>query len=287
MTAKTGGVAVRLRDYRELQPYKNNARIHSAEGIEQLAAIMQDVGYTNPILVDGDLIVGGHKRLKAVTSIYASGGRLRLPDGTELPQDTVPTIDCSGWTEGQRRAYIIADNQTTMDSEWDLDLLKIELDWLKDVEGIDLSLTGFTDASLESALTAFIADDKEQNSKRANYSRKIKVPTYEPSDVAPALGELFNRQKSDELLAEIEASDAPDDVKQFLRFAAERHTEFNYAKVADFYAAADAPIQRLMENSALVIIDFDRAIENGFVKMTKAFTAMTGERFDPEAEDAE
>ena len=61
----------------------------------------------------------------------------------------------------------------------------------------------------------------------------------------------------------------PEDEKAFLRYAAQRHTVFNYKYIAEYYAHAEAPTQRLMENSGLVIIDFNRAIELGYVKLSE------------------
>jgi hypothetical protein len=58
-------------------------------------------------------------------------------------------------------------------------------------------------------------------------------------------------------------------VKDFLSFAAHRHIVFNYERIAEFYAHSDEKVQNLMERSALVIIDFNKAIENGFIQMTK------------------
>ena len=51
-------------------------------------------------------------------------------------------------------------------------------------------------------------------------------------------------------------------------YAAYRHTEFNYGMIADYYCNASKEVQELFENSALVIIDFKKAIENGFIRMT-------------------
>ena len=44
---------------------------------------------------------------------------------------------------------------------------------------------------------------------------------------------------------------------------------FNYGKIADYYANTDVDMQRLMEQSALVIVDVDDAIANGYVKFSK------------------
>lgn len=80
-------------------------------------------------------------------------------------------------------------------------------------------------------------------------------------------------------MAEIEQADAPENVKDFLRLAAYRHVRFDFESIAEFYAHADQDLQRLMENSALVIIDFDRAIENGFVAMTQSLAQIVGEDY--------
>lgn len=100
------------------------------------------------------------------------------------------------------------------------------------------------------------------------YSRKIEVPTYEPSGVSPTLSDCYDSTKTKELIEEIKKADLPDEVREFLTYAAYRHTEFNYGKIADYYCNAPKEVQELFENSALVIIDFKKAIEKGFVRMT-------------------
>ena len=68
-------------------------------------------------------------------------------------------------------------------------------------------------------------------------------------------------------MKEIENSSLPYEEKNFLLDAARRHTIFNYEKIADYYAHSSPEMQRLMEKSALVIIDFEKAIEYGYVKL--------------------
>ena len=106
-----------------------------------------------------------------------------------------------------------------------------------------------------------------------NYSRKIEAPIYTPKGDKPALSELYDETRTNELLAEIEAAELPEDEKRFLRIAAQRHTVLNFKRIAEYYANSPAPIQRLMENSALVIIDFGRAIELGYVKLSEEIAA--------------
>lgn len=148
---KKQAIAVEVRALDELVPYERNTRRHSPATIRKLAHIIETLGWTSPILVDGDDIVAGHKRRLAAQLIYADGGRIKTPGGVELPDGTVPCIDVTGWSEEQRRAYIIADNQTTLDSEWDGDMLRLELSWLQDT-GLDMSLTGLDGAALKVAL---------------------------------------------------------------------------------------------------------------------------------------
>ena len=100
------------------------------------------------------------------------------------------------------------------------------------------------------------------------YSRKIEAPVYEPSGGSPALLDCYDNTKTKELIEEIKKTDLPDEVREFLKFAAYRHTEFNYGMIADYYCNAPKEIQALFEDSALVVIDFKKAIEKGFVRMT-------------------
>ena len=69
------------------------------------------------------------------------------------------------------------------------------------------------------------------------------------------------------MIRRINSSNVSDAEKEFLRLAATRHIVFNYERIADYYASANKEMQELMEQSALVIIDFDRAIELGFVQL--------------------
>ena len=114
----------------DLTLYKNNPRVHSDTQIERLAISLTEFGFTNPVLVDdtGNVICG-HGRIAAAKKIGL---------------DTVPTITLSHLTEDQRRAYIITDNQLALNSSWDDDILKYELEKLSE-NGFDLSLLGWGD----------------------------------------------------------------------------------------------------------------------------------------------
>jgi len=112
----------------ELIPYINNSRTHSEEQVNQIVASINEFGFTNPLLIDEkDNIIAGHGRLMA---------------SKKLKMEEVPCIVLSGLTEAQKKAYIIADNKMALNAGWDEELLKIELENLKELD-FDLELTGF------------------------------------------------------------------------------------------------------------------------------------------------
>ena len=67
----------------------------------------------------------------------------------------------------------------------------------------------------------------------------------------------------------IHDSDLPTEEKSFLIDAVRRHNVFDYEKIAEYYAHSNKEMQELMEESALVIIDFEKAIQLGYVKLCK------------------
>lgn len=101
------------------------------------------------------------------------------------------------------------------------------------------------------------------------YTTKVGVPQYLPSNEKPSVFSLWNDKKYQELITKINTSNVSENDKEFLRFAATRHIIFNYSKIADYYAHSSKEVQELMEQSALVIIDINDAIANGYVKLSK------------------
>lgn len=101
------------------------------------------------------------------------------------------------------------------------------------------------------------------------YTGKVSIPQYLPKNEKPNLYELCNTYKYDKLINKIKASNLSEEEKKFLMVAASRHIVFNYSKIADYYAHSSKEMQELMEESALVIIDIDDAIANGYVKLSK------------------
>ena len=247
----TSRVTVKQVALESLTPYEKNARTHSDEQIAQIVDSVAEWGWTNPVLIDEQgRILAGHGRYEAAQS---------------MGLEKIPAITVKGWSDAQKRAYTIADNQLALNASWDEKLLAMELGDLNEMD-YDLGLIGFDEDEISRLIDNFDAPDPEDLN---NYSRKIEAPIYEITGEQPEPHSLVNTEKTAELLREIDETEMPKDIADFLRQAAYRHSVFDYARIAEFYAHAEPQIQRLMEQSALIIIDFDQAVEGGFVQLSE------------------
>ncbi len=146
-----------------------------------------------------------------------------------------------------------------------------------------LHQTLYTSEDLSTLITGLT--EQESKVKDNPYSRKIKAPTYEIKGECPEVEAMVNTTKMDALVHAINQVDLPSDVAAFLRLAATRHAVFDYGRIAEFYAHSPVEIQDLMEDSALVIIDFDKALENGFVMITEELRQIYELEKDKESQD--
>lgn len=144
---------IRLRPLDSLVAYARNSRTHSPAQVEQLQALLLEFGWTNAVLIDDMGIVAGHGRCMAAEEIYKRGEQIRFPNGTPIPIGMVPTLDCTGWSAAQRRAYIIADNRSALSAGWDEEMLALELKELQAAD-FDLSLTAFDEDELAVLMAA-------------------------------------------------------------------------------------------------------------------------------------
>ena len=120
-----------------LIPSARNARTHSAAQIAELAGSIAAFGFMAPVLVDSaGMIIAGHCRVLAAR-------QLRL--------DRIPVIVADHLSETEKRAYAIADNKIALNAGWDDELLKVELESLRD-DGIDLQNLGFSEEEFNELL---------------------------------------------------------------------------------------------------------------------------------------
>ncbi len=159
-------------DYVETEaliPYALNSRTHSEKQVAQIAASIQEFGFTNPVLIDERrTIIAGHGRVLAAQ---------------KLQQETVPTITLNGLSETQRKAYVIADNKLALNSGWDDELLATELEALQ-LEDFNLDLLGWDELPefIQMPDYSVLEDDDvsgELNDMRAGVRKAIQIE-FEP-----------------------------------------------------------------------------------------------------------
>jgi hypothetical protein len=217
-----------------------NPRQLTKDQYKGLRDSIERFGLVDPIIVNKhkdrkNIVVGGHQRIRIAQ---------------DLGFKKIPCVEVELDADREKELNIRLNKNV---GEWDYDALANNFD-----VG-ELTEWGFTDDELQ-----FYVDEDENN-----YTQKIESPHYEPQDEKPNLSELYNDAKTKELIEEIDSSPLDKKEKDFLKLAAFRHTVFNYQSIADFYAHSNKEVQELMEDSALVIIDFNKAIENGYVKLSK------------------
>lgn len=169
--AKSGPLKITQRKTDSLIPYARNARTHTPAQISQIAASIQEFGWTTPILIDGkSIIIAGHARVEAAQ---------------KLGIDKVPTIEVSHLTETQKRAYILADNKLAMNAGWDEELLSLEIQELK-MEEYPLEIVGFSEVEIDGYLaqaertTGLTDEDEEQVAGEKPISLPLEVWTLGP-----------------------------------------------------------------------------------------------------------
>lgn len=153
-----------MRPIDSLIPYARNYRKHNQSQIDKVAASIREFGWTIPVLIAEDsTIIAGHCRVLAAKKLGIT---------------EAPTMTAVGWSEAQRRAYVITDNQLTLIGENDEDLLRLELLDLKNSH-FDLSLTGFDTKELDQLLV----QDSTSTIKEDEPSEVLSETNIKPGDL--------------------------------------------------------------------------------------------------------
>ena len=233
----------------DIKPYERNPRFND-DAVDAVKKSIEQCEYVSPIVLDeNNVILAGHTRYKALKKLGYKEAECVIKEGL---------------TEEQKKKYRLLDNKTNELADWDMDLLSEEL------EGLD-----FGDLDLDWGIK------KEEDLEEENpYTKSVNLPQYEIKGEAETLENLYDNEKAEQLISEIEESNVTEKEKEFLKAAAYRHYVFNFEKIAEYYAQATSEMQDLMEKSALVIIDYDDAIANGFTALTESLEELIGDDLD-------
>lgn len=230
----------------DIKTNPNNPRLIKDDNFQKLVQSVKDFPEMleiRPIVVNKDMIIlGGNMRFKACKEAWIK---------------EIPIIIADNLSPEQEREFLIKDNVSW--GEWDYNLLANEWD-TKQLVDWGMDLPDFGEEEVEDVI---------EESEQSVYSGKTEIPLYVPTGDKPTLAEMYDTQKTDRMIGKINASGLPEDEKKFLICATYRHAKFTYSKIAEYYAHSSKEMQELMEESALVIIDYNKAIENGFVYLTK------------------
>jgi hypothetical protein len=232
-------------DIETLIPDPENARTHDDKNLAAIRGSIKQFDVVEPLVVwkKNNVVLGGNGRLDVMKKMGFKTAPVHYVD-----------LD-----DKKAKALALALNRTAELADWNMDRLKEQLAEIDDPEliGFDEDFVKFDDDPTSTA---------EQDE---NYSRKIETPIYEITGEKPEIKDLIDTSKSEELLNRISKIDISDEIRIFLEYAAQRHNVFNYQNIAEYYAHSPKEVQELMEESALIIIDFNKAIEGGFVEMSE------------------
>jgi hypothetical protein len=235
----------------KLIAYAGNPRKND-HAVEAVASAIKRFGFRVPVLAKSDgSLIDGHLRVKAAR---------------HLGMKDVPVVLCDDLSEADIKALRISINRMAELAEWDTELLSAELEGLAE-QGIGLEDVGFDETSLKEI--GALLDQPPGEVGEGQYTRKITVPIYEPQGPKPSVADLFHSEKTEQLLQQISEANLPEEIEKFLCLAAHRHTVFNFQQIAEYYAHSDKNVQQLFEESALVIVDFNKALESGYVAMAE------------------
>jgi hypothetical protein len=234
---------IELIEINKLKPATYNPRQITTKQYNDLKESIDKFGIVDPIIINKDnTIIGGHQRYK----IWKEKAK-----ESNVDDITIPCVVLELNKEQERELNVRLNKNT---GEFDMDILanEFDIDELVDwgFKHIDLGLN---------------IDKIEDNP----YTDKIEAPVYEPKNNKPTIKDLCNSDKTNQLIEKINTANISKKEKEFLIKSAQRHIVFNYQNIADFYAHSNKEVQELMEQSALIIIDFNKAIENGYIKLTK------------------
>jgi len=164
---------------KQLIPYTRNSRRHSEKQIELICKLIQEYGWTNPVLIDGENgIIAGHCRVIAAK---------------KLKLEQVPCIELKHFSDAQKKAYIIADNKSAeSESEFDDELLAMEFDDLAAMN-FDLNLTGFDEDELKKIID--LPEELVEKEKTLSFIKKTRILISIDTDMIPDIEEILENIK--------------------------------------------------------------------------------------------
>lgn len=263
------GVRIRKRKVQDYKQLKGNPNAGTLAGSSILEQSVREVGAARSLVADNDdnLDAGNHTQealinagIHDVIEVETDGHTAVVVKRRDVDPDSVLS-----------KKIALYDNRSS----------EVGLQWERD--NTTAMLLAIEEAEGENNMYFQALGEEVSLDPETIYTRKVTAPIYEPTGEMPMIHELFDDSKTQTLIAAILASDLDEAEKEFLTVAARRHTRINFKKVAEYYCHASAEVQELMEQSALVILDFEKAIELGYVRLADEVAALYRGEYDEQA----
>lgn len=170
-------IQIKMLNIEDITPYENNPR-RNDDAVNYVAESIKHFGFKQPIVIDrNNVIVAGHTRYKAAKKL-----RKRL----------VPCIIADDLTDEQIKAYRLADNKVAELSEWDFEILDLELDGILDIDMTDFGFE-FDDPDDEETIPEATENERERTIEAYNLDEYdvhntegfYQMPVIEPEDHIP------------------------------------------------------------------------------------------------------
>jgi len=228
------------RKVRDLKLFEGNPRKMSRKQAEDLLDSLKKFNYVELVVVDqNNRVIAGNMRVQALKKMGKDNEEIEV----RVPSRPI--------TDKEAREYLLRSNKNV--GEWDYGLLaNFDEEMLKNV--------GWSEREIEKIFDVGFTI----------YSRKVKSPIYKPRGLKVGIYDLYDDSKCLKLLEKIEKLNVDKKIKKFLKFAAYRFVEFNFKNIAEYYSKLkNEELKEIFEDLALVVIDYDKAIEKGFADLVK------------------
>lgn len=241
-------------DINLLRPSEYNPRKASKKEWNDLKESIKRFGLVDPLIVNcaenrKNIIIGGHFRWRVAKEL----GIKKVP----VVYVNIPDIK-------KEQELNLRLNKNLGEWDWDL-LANFDEGLLRDVGWIDREINKIFDVH------------------ETIYTKKIKPPIYEPKGLDVDVDDLFDDSQCIELLKKIEELDVDEKMKKFLRYAAYRFVRLNFQYIAEYYSKLkDKKLKKIFEELALVVIDYGKAIESGFVQLVEDILEQIKEELEHE-----
>ena len=253
-----------LIDWRKLKDLQPEG-IKTSENEQALRESLQKYGFVVPFYVWKDSkgvlwTIDGHTRKKVLKDMQApemlQATLIQAKNKKEAQEMLIEVFN-------QRQNGFVVEVLETFIQENELEV---------DIESVNVEVEEVESGGLyeeyEEANKDYQESQDDLSVESSAYTGNIKAPIYEIKGDKPNVQELANYSLYQDLIDKINKSNISKEHKFFLSLAASRHIVFNYSKIAEYYAHSEKEIQELFEDSALVIIDFNKALEMSFIQMS-------------------